>query len=352
MNGLFQFIHLLGSADDLSRTMAVGIALIVAALFYRFFENLFDVFGVKGNIRRLFIAEWAEFEESMEQAGLQDDLCEFLRSWVQQNYPRQVSELLSHRQTYEHCISQLVSSASFQNHGAKALWLEQLKELREKCCLRPSHGELVWSSRELETETPLILTDVHPDFENVQERDELSGLIRQLDDQSLTVDIQGREHGFEDDQDIWVRFIHGRMIYRFQCVVLRQGGDLLTLSHGRFLIQEKRGDPRVKHKKDMKICWYDGENSRVLDVESIDVSRSGVALSSASLVPLKTFIQLDLPLSNSQVLEDLEAEILDVTPFSQGLVRLHCRLISPDVSETRAIDEFIEAMGSPESLEN
>jgi hypothetical protein len=349
MNSLPLNLDLLLATNDLPQTIAIAIALVTAALFYQFYENLFDILGVGGSVRRLFNEEWARFEETIDAAGISDALADWIRDWVLDHQARQPSEFLINRQLFDICIQQIVDSEEFSTHPTADDWLKQLRHFRSQLGLMPVSEDTLLSTRELEAPLDLALCKTHPDFEHGQDRVSLGGPIERINDREIELSYKGSDETFKSQQDVWVSLDRSSTTYRFQSTIQAIGSSRLILSHGRFLIQEKRGDPRIKHDQNLKILWYDGDDSRDLEVQLIDISRSGFALASDSLVPLRTFIQLDLPLKEGTVLEDLEAEVLDVTPYQGGQVRLHCRLINPDVSEELALDLFIEETQNAES---
>ena len=107
------------------------------------------------------------------------------------------------------------------------------------------------------------------------------------------------------------------------------------------MIREKRGDPRIPHQHTVTIYWQEGDASRQTEVESVDVSRSGIAFLCDNLVPLKTILQFDLPTDDTGPLEDLQAEILDISPNGDGRVRLHCRFFKIQAEDVEQLDDLV-----------
>lgn len=348
MTSLFHSFLFLSLPDELNRAIALGMAVIAAAIFYRFFENIFDVMGAGGRVRRFFIAEWGQFEDRLEELKIESRLRQLLRSWALENHPHQPMEVLDNRLYFETWVSQLTQRPGFESHSQSAVWRKQMRALRVAQKLFPGVEDQVLSSREIREGTVLHVTKTHPDLEAAEAVETQSIQIESVDDLAITGRLSD-EDGSLRRGEYWCRFHHDGDQYRFQAKLLSSQAGLVALEHGRFIIREKRGDQRVPYQRALTVHWTDGDESRAMTVESLDLSRSGLALASESLIPLKTRLTLSLPLPGSPGLQSVDAEILDVTPFSQGLVRLHCHFLDLEKNELKSLEDFVRKIRKSET---
>ncbi|MDF1665053.1 MAG: PilZ domain-containing protein [Planctomycetota bacterium] len=340
MNSLYQSFPLLTMPEELDRAIAVGLAVVAAAIFYRFFENIFDVLGAGGRVRRFFIAEWGDFEARLDQLKIRPNLRQLLQAWALENHPHHPTEVLENRLFFETWVSQLVQRPGFDTHSHRESWLNQMRALRVGLPLLPGVEDQVISSRELRVGALLHLTQTHPDLENSNSPDSIAMKVEQINDLVISGRLSDKDLTLNKGE-YWCRFSHDGDKYRFQTTLNIDRDGLISLDHGRFIIREKRGDQRIRYEGELTIHWQDGEESREMQVSTLDLSRSGIALASESLIPLKTVLTLTLPLPGSTALQSVQAEILDVTPYSQGLVRLHCHFMSLEQNEIKRLEDFV-----------
>lgn len=350
MNSLYQSFPLLTMSEELDRAIAVGFAVVMAAIFYHLFENIFDVFGAGGRVRRFFIAEWGDFEERLDRLKIRRDLRQLLSAWALENHPHHPTEVLENRLYFETWVSQLVQRPGFTTHKHRESWLGQMRDLRVGLPLLPGVEDQVLSSRELKVGALLHLTQTHPDLEGPDSPASHALKVEQINDLMIAGRLASKDLKLAKGE-YWCRFSHDGDKYRFQAKVLSTNDGLVSLEHGRFIIREKRGDQRIRYRRDLTIHWQDGDESRELQVASLDLSRSGIALASESLIPLKTILTLTLPLPGSTALQSIQAEILDVTPYSQGLVRLHCHFMSLENNDVKKLEDYVRKIRKAEAPE-
>ena len=341
MNSLYHCFPLLFISDELDRAIAVALAVVAAAIFYRFFENLFDVFGAGGRVRRFFISDWGSFEDTLDRFKIGPDIRNLLRTWALENHPHDPMDVLENRLFFEHWVTQFVERPGFAEHSHSDRWLRQMRALREGLELFPAAEDQVISSRELQVGSLLRLSQTHPDLESQTENDGVTVKIEVMNDLSIQARFADVEASLNRGE-YWVRCSHDGDWYRFQSFLSTNQRGLVSLSHGRFLIREKRSNHRIKYIKNIGIHWNDATDSREQKARCLDLSRTGIALATESLIPLKTTITFDLPIPGLGKLQELRADILDVTPYAHGLVRLHCQFSSLDCNELKTLEDFIQ----------
>lgn len=342
------------SAGDLTVMLVLFGLVIAGAVAFQFSSTLFDGLGLNSSLRPYFDESWGHFEDTVVRERMAPELAGAIRQWADETEMRNPGRIVDDRESFHRFLTQwmLRSQPDGQPAGSVPAVLHVLAEarsFREQRGLIAKGTEPLYSSREMQAPQRMYI-EVLEEFQGQQRVHRIQGTVTEVNDAYFMFECEHRlTRRFQNllslGKEYWVIFKkHEREEYCFRPRLLHIDRNItLCIEHGRFLIKERRADPRYAYQAELAVTTHLDRQRRSIQVWVRDLSRSGIGLRAKERIEREQVLDFDLKLPEGEVLDKVQAMVVGVSKPDDDFA-WHCQFTGLSDLQQESLDQALDIL--------